>query len=770
MAADTPSLLGEPVDRAVPEATGSLLGVAWRYKWLILLLTLVGLGLGYLDFLRRPPVYQSRAEILVTKRRPVFPGESHNPQDYKPIYDDTLEVVLRSPSIVEEAIRIGELNSRPSLRENALAKITMGLTIAGAAGNDGDVVVLSYESEDRSDCKPVLDALIAAYEDHVKKTYEDVSAETRRLINDAHDSLLKEIDDLEEQIQQHLMNSPLLVTKEGTTNVHEARLTAIEQSRAALVLRISQIKAKIQGFQEAIERGSSRDALRMLAASMSSTSPQDPKVVANNPIDRELFPLLLEEQSLLEKYGADHPLVVSIRRRIELTRKLLTEDQEKARGGADVAERDIIAVYLEALHEEQNIAEQELARYNELFEQEQLEARKLIADHEKYASLRANLGRKERLFDAIVRRLEEIDLLNGATGVKVQKITPPGPGFQIKPVLAQSLALGGIGGFLLALGLTYLLNSADKRFRSPEDVHSELGVPVVGHVPVLDIDPERAPRLPDHPDVSPHIMTQYMPRGRAAEAYRAVRTALYFSARGTNNRLIQITSPSPGDGKSTLAANLAAAIAESGKRVLLVDGDFRRPRVHKYYKVDDSIGLASVIEGEAELSDAIRSTSIKNLDVLPCGPRPKNPSELLTSERFAALLDMLRQKYDIVILDSPPVLAVTDPVAIAPRVDGIFVVMRLTKSARSNIRRAMETLDAVGARVIGVVVNGIGSAGAAGQYAGRVGRYGYRDYGYSYADAAEYGYTFDEYYGDADTNERSSTQLAATAHRNNGRR
>ena len=243
--------------------------------------------------------------------------------------------------------------------------------------------------------------------------------------------------------------------------------------------------------------------------------------------------------------------------------------------------------------------------------------------------------------------------------------------------------------------------------------------------------------------VDPIVCTLHRPKSRQAEAYRAVRTALYFSIRGGGHKVIQVTSPDPGDGKTTLAANLAVSIADSGKKILLIDADFRRPRLHKIFAVDSDCGFSSVINGEAELPDAIQPTCVENLSVMPCGPKPSNPAELLTLPRVKELIDVLRDDFDFVILDTPPVLVVTDPCAVAPRVDGVLMTIRISKNARPDAVRAAGVLATLGANVLGIVVNGVGPRVVYGL--GR-GYSGYRYGGYKHYRYGTYG---GEGYGDS---------------------
>jgi capsular exopolysaccharide synthesis family protein len=197
-----------------------------------------------------------------------------------------------------------------------------------------------------------------------------------------------------------------------------------------------------------------------------------------------------------------------------------------------------------------------------------------------------------------------------------------------------------------------------------------------------------------------------------AEAYRAVRTALLSGTRNQSHQLIQITSPNPGDGKSTLSTNLAMSIAKAGKSVLLIDADLRRPNVHKLLGMENDVGVTSVVEGGMEFDDAIQPGPLPHLDVMTAGPRETNRAELLLSPRFAEMLNVLRERYDYVIVDTPPVLAVSDPAAIGAMVDGVMLVLRINRQTRLHAVRARETLDLVGARLIGVVVNALGDSSA----------------------------------------------------------
>ena len=340
------------------------------------------------------------------------------------------------------------------------------------------------------------------------------------------------------------------------------------------------------------------------------------------------------------------------------------------------------------------------------------------------------------------QKLTQTEATSSSGGYKAEQLTPPGVGAKVAPVLIQSVLFGLVFGLFIGVAGVAVAEVQDKSFKSPAEIRRRLGVPVIGHIPFLR---DAAAEAGTPTGVEKALVAALRPKSVEAEAYRGVRTQLYFSTQGRGHQVIQVTSPNPGDGKSTLAANLAVSIAQSGKRVVLIDCDFRKPQVHKIFGLGKvEAGLASVVAGLAPIAKALRRSPVENLDLMPCGPRPENPAELLTSPKFQQTLADLKDAYDFVVVDTPPVLAVSDPTAVAPRVDGLVLVFRMTKYARPAAERTREQLGAIGANVLGVVVNGGGgSMGASGYDGYNYGtRKGYRYTDYEYAD--DYTATDDE--------------------------
>jgi polysaccharide biosynthesis transport protein len=320
----------------------------------------------------------------------------------------------------------------------------------------------------------------------------------------------------------------------------------------------------------------------------------------------------------------------------------------------------------------------------------------------------------------------------------LRELNPASGAIDYGPFPGRYIGGGAVVGILLMCGLALLMDMADRSYRSPDEIVADLGRPVLGHVPAMDLP--NIKRVVESVDES--IITLHHSRGRIAEAFRSVRTGLFFSSRGSDLKVVQVTSPVPGDGKSTLCANLAVTMAQSGRRVLLIDADFRRPRLHKLFGIDVKEGLAQCVSGESELDEVMYTTCVANLTLMPGGQRPSNPAELLSSSRFAELLEVLKEKYDIIIIDTPPTLAVSDPSVVASLVDGVVLAMRLRRNVKPLASRAFRVLESVDAQILGVVVNGVSTEAAYGGYGYN---YSYNDYRYSYRSNYNYADAYRRY-------------------------
>jgi capsular exopolysaccharide synthesis family protein len=383
-------------------------------------------------------------------------------------------------------------------------------------------------------------------------------------------------------------------------------------------------------------------------------------------------------------------------------------------------DKKIITAYVAELEADVQAQKRYEAQIQDLLNAQRSEVLQLNTAAAQYANLASELDRLDQLSKEIYNRIKELSIAEDAGALNVSTVESAVPANEpVSPNKPLTLLEAMVLGAVLGVGLALLRDWLDQRLRSAEEIKQVMALPVLGVVPHI-AGSRSAPQRGMHLHLEP--------MSDVAEAYRTVRTAVYFGQVGTIAKTILITSPAPGDGKTTLAANLAIAMAQAGNRILLLDADFRKPTQHKIFDIDKRTGLSNVLAGEAKLEDVIHSTHIAGLDVLPCGPIPANPSEILNSQTFADLLDELSQKYDHVLLDSPPVMPVTDARILAASCDATVLALRAEKTTRKGAVYARDMLHSVGSQILGVVVNDVPR---------RKGIYGYY---YSDAELYQYGY------------------------------
>jgi receptor protein-tyrosine kinase len=295
-------------------------------------------------------------------------------------------------------------------------------------------------------------------------------------------------------------------------------------------------------------------------------------------------------------------------------------------------------------------------------------------------------------FQGMVRGLETAP---GATGSPVRVTVadhPEIPQVPSAPKPVRNLALGLFGGLLLGAGLAIARATMDRTVHDQSEAAELVGAPLIGVI--LRDDQFAQVHAIDRAGSSPVV-----------EEYRQLRTNLQFLSVDDPPRVMMVTSALPGEGKTTLAINLALALGEADHRVALVEADLRRPRVTRYLGLVEGAGLSNVLSGGAELEDVAQTYGGMGLSVLAAGPKPPNPGELLASAHMTALLDKLRGKHDFVIIDAPPLLPVADGSGLAPSVDGVVLSVRYGSTRKEQLRQAAQTLDGVHATTLGVVLN-----------------------------------------------------------------
>lgn len=295
----------------------------------------------------------------------------------------------------------------------------------------------------------------------------------------------------------------------------------------------------------------------------------------------------------------------------------------------------------------------------------------------------------------------------------------------IGPKRALMIMLGFTVSLMASVGLVFFLKYLDNTIKTVEDVSRYVQLPALGVIPVIAAGASRKLSKRENRRVGAgsnglaietnYVADQFVPgsialldnRSAAAEAYRALRTSVLLSAAGSPPKTILVTSSQPAEGKTTTVVNTAISLAQLGASVLIIDGDLRKPTAHKVFGVDHARGLSTYLSRDVEMDGLIKELPIANISLLPCGPIPPNPAELISSEKMRNMLAMLAERYDHILIDSPPLINVTDAVILSRMVDGVILVVHGGRSTRDVVRRAHQELASVGAKIFGVVLNNV---------------------------------------------------------------
>lgn len=331
-----------------------------------------------------------------------------------------------------------------------------------------------------------------------------------------------------------------------------------------------------------------------------------------------------------------------------------------------------------------------------------LGASRTVEEEIRYAQLRDELAQYQSSYTTALRsyeelRLTELQSTDSLTIVEEAEI----PAAPIRPRVLVNTLLAAIVGAMLALGIIFLIEYLDDRIKSPQDLYAVLDAPLLGAVARMP----NAVRKHKSAVNDETLIVAHQPRHPIAESYRRLRTNLRFSSVNEPLQIMLVTSAAPSEGKTTTAANLAVAVAQAGHRVILVDADLRKPQLHKLFGLNKGPGLTDALLSEADTAFFVRDTAVPNLRIVTSGSIPPNPAELLGSQPMQHLLQQLRQVTDLVIVDAPPLLAVTDAQVLVNHVQGVLLVVNAGSTTRALLSNAAAALVQVEARLLGVVLN-----------------------------------------------------------------
>ena len=710
------STRGAP-SRGTPDRDGSTSGydvdlldyarLVYKRRWAALTSLVVVVGSAAIYNFTATPIYRARARVLI---------ESENPNvvSYREVveqnratndYYQTQYRILESRALAKRAVESGKLwattefagsptrgfvsgaiddakswvktllglakpieEARPDetrVQARAVDRLLSHLTIAAVRGSR--LVDVVYESPDREMAARVANLLASSYIEQNMEFRFSTTMQATDWLNKQMAEQRKNVEAGELALQQYRESNDA-VSLEERQNIVVQRLADVN----AAVTRARTTRIEKEALYEQLQSIQvDRAALDTFPAIMSNTFIQQLKT--------ELAELQGQQAQLGEKLGDRHPEMLKLRSAIQ---------------AADAKLEAEIAKVVQSIRNEYEAARAQERSLMSSLEQQKSEALALNRKAIEYGVLQRDAASSRQLFEGLMQRAKETTVSGDLKTTNIQIVdaaeVPRGPA---RPQPFRNMLLALLGGGLLAIGLAFFFEYVDNRVKSPDELRALIGLPQLGMVPISGDKGAATPLLASNAAANFN------------EAFKAIRTNVLFSSAKAGCRTLVVTSTAPGEGKTVTAANLAIALAQTSQRVLLIDADMRRPRVHELFERSQEPGLSNVLVGDAKVSEAVHDASVAGLSVLPGGHCPPNPSELLGSRRFADLVAALERHFEWIIVDTPPVMAVTDACVVSHLADGVLFVVGAEMVSRQAIKTAVEQLERIGARFVGVVLN-----------------------------------------------------------------
>jgi capsular exopolysaccharide synthesis family protein len=723
-------------------------GVLWKRKWVIVLVAALVTAGAYVWTMRQPRIYQADCLIEYDPDPPKPLGREVEDVASPMMWWETREYfatqnkIIASRTVAERVVRKLSLHENPDFmgippEERASWKRA---SVSDAARSLQGMLTVTQEREtrlvhvlvnDRSPDRAMLlaNTISAAY---IEKVMEDRLGAT----TGALEWLGKQLDGLKRQLEQSELalhefseqHTNLAVSLEDQQNIVAGNIEQLSKQLTDAKTRRIELEAHLRELQAA----NTEDPLTVYASVYFSSG-------TLSQLRATYQALLRERESASVQYGENHPRIVAIGTQLDSVKRALRSEID---GMMSASQSDLN----ESIQVEKGL-KGALDQANRVG----LELNLQEISHRRLARERDNTA---KLYGTLLERTAQTDLTRALQVSFVRVVDQAlAPRNAISPRVNLNLVLGALAGLLLGILTALMLEQLDRTIRTAEDAEA-MGITILGIMPKIDeavsangtYGRKRRNGKPAEQLSNRDLVVHTHPKSSAAECFRTIRTNLTFMSADKQRKTVVVTSGSPREGKTTVTLSLAISLAQGGKRVLVVDTDLRKPRLHRALGTTLTKGVTTVLVGETSAKDAIQETDIPGLSFLASGPIPPNPSELLHTAQFRQLLQDLAKSFDHVVLDSPPLAAVTDAAIIAPQVDATILVIHSMRTTRDALRVALRQLRDVGCQPTGGVLNEVDLSAH---------RYGYGSYYY---------YSSDGYYqadpADNDADDKPSRPIA----------
>lgn len=767
-----------------------LIGVI-RRRWALIAFGFgFGIILSLLYQFTATKVYESKVEVLVGQRSSEMTSSgtaSTAAASGDAIATDQLATHMQlftSRRNLAEAIEkngLGKLDSfQKAIKKNThpIDHLLDNLDVQrGGKGSARDAMVIraTYSDPKAEDAAKVLQAVYESYRNYVESHGENSGEEAIALIEAARKTHEDELADADKEYRAFISSVPVLLEGDTVRDIHRDRLENLEKELNEVRSNLAQQTSRLELIRTYLNRPElleSNDTAHLALLSQKEVErlqlfldvtrgeAQSEEFQAEQPAREEaaraqytrLLSLLQTERTLAEDFGPNHPLVAATQKEIQVIQEFISANAPTAtaKQGRKLDPKEMLTTYSMLL--EHDIAELE-KREQILIADSANElrlAKGVEADFLKGSSLKAQLNRAQARYDEVIRRLQEINLSGSYAGFSTDLLASPEIEKEAAwPKLPIVVALGGILGLFFGGSLAVASELFDATFRDAHDLEYTLGAPAIAHIPRIDLKKVKK-ELSTETRLDPSLVAFHTPRSPESELYRVARTSMMVKTRASGATKLMMTSPHPGDGKSTTISNLAISFAQAGKKVLLIDADMRRPVIGGLFGLEASPGLSDALLETSDLQDCFHASEVPNLMIMPHGGRTHSPAELLESSQLSKVLADCERQFDVVLVDAPPLLAVADPAIIAPIVDAVMLTVRIRKNGRRPVERAVRILQEIDVTPTALIINATEKNGQ--------GTYGYSN-GYSSEEYSYVGY-YHEYSVTPEKPARRSEQSA----------
>ena len=697
--------MNDPGDRGASSGTdvvGAWLEILWKHKWLVLSFATLVIASTFIYTRRQTVIYEASTQIVIDLSAPRYMSGGNevvslgigNTWNTKEFYE-TQYRIIRSRMVAKQVVdklgldrdldflgiaKIEDPTERALALEkaDAISKLANSVRVDPVA--DSQVVFIKVRDHKPERAKLLADEIALAYKK--QNVQRKVSA-----AKDAVDWLRKQADQL--LSDQRTAEESLLAYKRDE-NILGASLGDAQQ---LIGLELQDARKKLRetrGISESL-----RERLRQVQGMTPKSASRSLDEVLDNGLVQQLKAQRVELQNdrdeLLKRYLDKHPDVVVSNKKIERVERALDREIEAELAGVKRAvKRDF-----DSAHRAEQLAAADVATLEK-------RARELHAKERRYKELDGAVEGKKTLLGQMELRLKEAQLQadSNANNVRVLDLALV-PSAPVSPRLMVNLAVAVLISLVGGFGLGFLVEQLDSSVKNQEQLEREFGLTFLGVIPSMRDAKGAMVRNPDR-----YVLEN--PNSTVAECVRTVRTNLLFMAPERELRSMLVTSAGPREGKTSTVVNIGATMAYAGSKILLVDSDLRRPRLHKVFDMTNDRGLTNMIlDSDVQIADMIQESGVDGMHIMCSGPLPPNPAELLQTKGFRRTLARLLETYDQVIFDSPPVVAVTDAQVLGMQLDGAVLVVRAGQTTRDMLAKAKRLLSDVNVQMLGAILNNL---------------------------------------------------------------